>query len=478
MPNKATESPDAQLGVLLSQLDPSLKRKFEKSLAEILGLIFDDDDPVWAPNRVIGISGGWRVGKTTRGAFKTLLGALAPNARLIWLVGADYIQAQEEFRMVMEWCLQLDLIKRDERNQLMYSVPKEGSRELTTITGCHVITKSAQHPERLAGVAPDGIVLCEPGQMSSEVYDMCLGRLTEKRGWLYMGGTLEDGTGKPRWQWYEDFILDAVNNPAASRERAFILPSWTNKKLFPLGEHDPELDDIRSRVGEYQFQRRYGGRPTGVENPCFPLLWEHGVDNELFIAPEPDVRFLGGAIGVDYGRTFEHPSAVVALSEDNYGRYWVREVWLGYRSDVSEIQGVVESMQYNYGIWQGCCDPNQAVLANILGYDVAAGGSAGGGKPTEMRISLLNGLLEKNLLYFDLYGTNVREAWASLRLCRRVPNAKEQLIYERPLGDDAAQAVMYAVEKLRGTGQVLPDINPGSVRFGYSRLAEGMKGGI
>lgn len=450
-------------------------RKFAKSLAEALELKFSDDDPVWATNRVVGISGGWRVGKTTRGSFRTILGSLAPNARLIWLIGPDYVQAQEEFRMILEWCTKLDLIAKDDAGRPRISIPKDGSRELVTVTGCTIITKSAQHYERLGSVAPDGIVLCEPGQMSSEVYDMCLGRLAEKRGWLYMGGTLEDAEGKPRWQWFEDFILGALNNSATDHERSFILPTWSNTVIFPGGEHDPELEAIRAKVGEYQFQRRYGGRPTGVEHPCFSSLWDPGAEQDYLVIPHEELVFRGGAIGVDYGRTFEHPSAVVAISEDQYGRYWVRELWLGVRADPREIASIVESFKLTYDIWQGCVDPNQGFMGDALGFAVAKGG-ASGGSPTEMRISLVNGLLESNNLYFDATGLLVREVWASMRLCRRIPNRRKQLVYERPLGDDAAQALMYAVECLRGMPNVPLEINPGFVKFSWGNGDNDMEG--
>src|SRR3990167_6265517 len=162
------------------------KFSFEKLIAQRVKLSFVDTDPVWSNFRRVIITGGVRAGKTTRGAFKAFKESLNPAVKLIWFVGPDYVQAREEFRMVLEWCLELGLLARDDTGKFKYSMPQDGQRSLTTITGCRIETKSAKHPETLASVAPDGIVMCEPGQMSGEVYDMCIGRLIEKGGWMFL----------------------------------------------------------------------------------------------------------------------------------------------------------------------------------------------------------------------------------------------------------------------------------------------------
>jgi hypothetical protein len=65
-----------------------------------------------------------------------------------------------------------------------------------TKTGSRIVTKSARSPERLAGEAPDGILLCEAAQCSYEVYLRLRGRVAEKRGWLWLSGTFE---GSQNW---------------------------------------------------------------------------------------------------------------------------------------------------------------------------------------------------------------------------------------------------------------------------------------
>src|SRR3990167_3815127 len=249
---------------LLSQrLSPALKRKFEKALARELGLIFDDNDIVWCDAKYVLITGGIRSGKSLRAAFKAFCKALDPSTRLIWLVGPDYIQAREEFRYILEWCLKLDLVARKPNGELEATTPIEGSRTLRLITNCLIETKSAQHTERLASVAPDMIVLCEPGQMSSEVYETALGRLTQKRGDLWMAGTLESDATKAHWQWYEDLARKWFGNMPGHKQRAFRLPTWANHVEYPRGEAEEVLQHAKAELPEYIWNRRFAGIPSG-----------------------------------------------------------------------------------------------------------------------------------------------------------------------------------------------------------------------
>ena len=424
--------------------------------------MFGANDPVWAEAKQVLITGGIRAGKTTRGAFKAFRESLNPKTKLIWLVGPNYMLAQEEFRCIFEWCSMLGFLDPNVRP----SIPQDGVRSLTTKTGCVIETRSAQHPERLAAVAPDGIVLCEPGQMPGEIYQTVLGRLSQKDGWLFMCGTLEDDIARPRWAWYEKLAIQWSDNPVNADERSFTIPSWENRIIYPGGFDDPKLVKVReSGISGYKWDRMYGGEASGVENPIFPLLWEPLMDEELMVYCNT-YKFTNGAIGVDYGRTFDHPSGVVVVQESNSGEYWIQEAWKGIRADVTEIADVVHSFQDRYKIYQGCVDPNQGILGDILGFQVALGGSATG-KPSETRVSLVNGLLESKMLYFNRSGVGVQDVWDSMAICRRVANIKGELVYNRPIGDDLAQALMYAVECLRGGQQEIIPLDFGGVQMTY-----------
>lgn len=437
-----------------------MRRPFEKTLAKALGLNFPDNDPVWCDAREVLITGGYRSGKSTRGAFKALCKLLNPATRLMWFIGPEYFQAQEEFRYVLEWCLQLGLVKPGN-----YATPADGIRWLKTVTGCTLQTRSAAHAERLASVAPNFILLCEPGQMSSEVYETALARLAEKRGDLWMVGTLEDSTTKTRWQWYEDLAVEWANNTDKDSERSFTLPTWSNTTLYPDGPNDPEMMRLKAKLPEYTWNRRYMGIPMGVNNPAFPSLWEPGAANMLLTSPAPDLYWVDGAIGVDYGKTVEHPSTVVVILQASDGTYWVREGWRGYRVRYTEIQSIVESFKERYDVFRGCCDPNQTVLADMLNFSLASGGRAGGGQPTLNRFNMVNTLLWDQRLFFDINGIQVREIWASMKSMGMLSDGRGKVKYERPLDDDLGQAVCYAVEVLQADPGPPVPIDVGAVRL-------------
>ena len=418
---------------------------------------------MWCDARELLVTGGWRSGKTTTGAFKAFKEALNPKTKLIWLLGPDYPQSHEEMRFILEWGTRLDVITS-------VSLPAEGSRFVVLRTGCRIETKSARHPERLGSVALDGVVMCEPGQMSGEAYDMVIGRIAEKRGWIVLVGTLEDELNKPRWRWFEDLATSWERHSEGAEERAFRMPSWENLHIYPGGINDPEIQRQRSKLGDYTFRRRIAGEPVGVENPVFPLLWEPEAEREFFHALPQDTEWaFNGAMGVDFGASGPgHPSAVVAIRQTTKGDFWVRELWMQPTGNPNEIAAVVESMKLRHRIYFGRTDPNEAVLASILGFNKARGGATGG-QPSGARFGIANGLLEDRRLFFDRNGPNVREVWASMKRMQYRQDKRGRLIYAYDPGDDAGQATMYALEELCGEPTWVPPVQFGSVRMSYEK---------
>ncbi len=440
-----TKSPKAPSGIDL-----------EKAILARLGLVYsDDDESVWCTARKIIITGGWRAGKSTRGATRVLRQVLRPNQKggLVWLLGPDYSQAREEFRYLIEWLSALNLLTKQ-------SFPTEGSCSLTTKTGWTVVTKSGKYPERLGSVAPDGIVLCEPGQMPEAVYQMSIGRLMQKNGWLLAVGTLEADARHPRWVWYEQKAKEWRNNIPGDGERSFSLPSWANKVLFPEGEFDPKIDELRREYSENMFARRIKGEPVGADSPCFPELWYTDAEERYVRSMSQEMaaglKIMDGALGVDYGATPDHPSTVVVVQQDNLGRYWVRDCWSETGGNNHAIKTAVGMRRKKYDIRKGRVDPKQTWMANEMGLNVALGS---GPAPSGARIGLAAGHLSDGNLLFDKDNPEVMRVWYSMRMMEFAQDSRGMLKFDRALGDDEAQGCLYALEELRsGTSAYLPDI--------------------
>ena len=423
---------------------------FELAVFTRLGINLTADDAVFSPAKRIIITGGWRAGKSTRAACRNLRQVLRPaKDGLLWLLGPDYNQCREEFRYLLEWTQALGIYVK-------HSMPANGSCTLVTKTGWTIVTKSAKYPERLGSVAPDGITLCEPGQMAPDVYAMSIGRLAQKNGWLMAAGTLEADDKHAHWMWYEDLAREWLASPTSS-EQAYTLPSWTNTAVFPGGENDPKILDMKANLSDYVFKRKVAGIPAGVEHACFMEFWMENARARYWLDIERErPRFVDGAMGVDYGSSLTHPSTVVVIMLDHYGRYWIRDLWMEVGGSQDTIAAAVENFRAKYGIHRGRVDPKQAVLAQRLGFQVANGAGA---SPTDMRIGVTNGLIWDNRLFFDANGPNIELVWNSMKNMRRVKDNQGRLVYNRPLGDDPAQAVLYCLEELHGIPTLLPTLN-------------------
>src|SRR3990167_7724190 len=139
-----------------SQLDPATKKRFHQAVFTEVGISFQDDDPVWCDAREVILTGGWRACKSTRGAGRAFRAVLEPTKDgLLWLLGPDYMQTNEEFRYLFEWASRFNLMTRPP------TMPTEGQKQMWLRTGWQIVTKSARYPEKLGSVAPNGIILCE-----------------------------------------------------------------------------------------------------------------------------------------------------------------------------------------------------------------------------------------------------------------------------------------------------------------------------
>lgn len=192
------------------------------------------------------VAGGERAGKS-RSAAMELFGRLL-EGRLYWLVGPDYNLCRPEFDYILDACRRIDAVA-----SVRY--PANNRCELITRTGVRIVARSAREPERLAGEGPDGILGCEAAQLPRSVFLRLRGRIAERRGWLWLSGTFEGSRG-----WYADKFRawQLAERPDA---RAFSIPSWENRAIYPGGRQDPEIADLEGMFPPDLFMERFGGVP-------------------------------------------------------------------------------------------------------------------------------------------------------------------------------------------------------------------------
>ena len=288
------------------------------------------------PARIRLIAGGERAGKSRSSAME-LFGRLL-EGRLYWLVGPEYDLCRPEFEYILDACRQINAVA---------SVRYPGSNrcELITRTGARIVTRSAREPERLAGEAPDGILGCEAAQLPSSVFLRLRGRIAERRGWLWLSGTFEGSRG-----WYADkFRAWQLTEPPAAR--AFSIPSWENRALYPGGRDDSEIVDLEAMFPPDLFMERFGGVPC----PPSTLVFRE-FDRRLHVAAQARASGAPVELAIDPGYAgayavlaIEQRGAEVAVIDEVYVRRTVagdviaacrqRPWWPRVRGGVIDVAG-------------------------------------------------------------------------------------------------------------------------------------------
>ncbi len=205
--------------------------------------------------RVRLIAGGERAGKS-RSAAMELFGRFL-EGRLYWLVGPDYELCRPEFGYLVDAFASIDAIEA-------LSFPVSDQCRLRLRTGARIVTRSGRDPERLAGEAPDGILVCEAAQLSYQTFLRVRGRVAERRGWMWLSGTFEGSLG-----WYAEKFR-AWRAPNTDGAAAFSIPTWANLALFPGGREDPEILALAATYPPEVFQERLGGAPCPPSGLVFP----------------------------------------------------------------------------------------------------------------------------------------------------------------------------------------------------------------
>lgn len=216
-------------------------------------------EPFFDDSRFKLVMAGERAGKSFTGG--TYAGArfmhrylVEPErSQLIWLVGKDYEACKPEFDYLSEQMVQFGLVDirgihiRDDGRDKCSFATLDGRLFVETITGAD--------PQKVARMSPDGILGCEVAQWDEELFLRCIGRLAERRGWLWASGSWEGSLGWLPTLWRR------WRAPNDEQGRSWAVASWTNRVIFPKGEQDEEIIRQRAMRSPGKFRERFGGEP-------------------------------------------------------------------------------------------------------------------------------------------------------------------------------------------------------------------------
>lgn len=180
-----------------------------------------------------------------------------------WIIGPDYEQARAEFQYLYDIFMAIECVAES-------SMPNSKTQPwmLKTTWGAEVSTKTSNEIAKIASFACDGIILSEAHQQVYEVWLKSLGRVLERRGWVILSGTIENGL-----PWYPD-MYKRWQAPNEDEGRSFSLPTWSNIARYPLGENDPDIIKLRRMTPPDIFMERYAAiprKPAGAVLPEFEM---------------------------------------------------------------------------------------------------------------------------------------------------------------------------------------------------------------
>lgn len=264
------------------------------------------------------VTGGERAGKSKVNAGELLshwyIEHCVPEIKggLFWILAADYESCRGEWEHIVEHFTRLDQIKH-----LTKSIDPA---QMILKDDTTIITKSAKYPEKIATVAPNGILIAEAAQVDYDIFLRARSRLAEKRGWLSMAGTLEE---EMYTSWYSE-LYELGQSYNALELKSFSIPSWENIIIFPEGRNDPELLSLEQSMTPERFMERFGAIPAPKTGRVVTAF-----SNAVHVCPCEFVKDLEVEIGVDVG--YRGAYAVVAVQKKAEHLEVIDEVYLqGY----------------------------------------------------------------------------------------------------------------------------------------------------
>ena len=211
---------------------------------------------------------------------------VSPDCKLYWIVGADFEDAQKEFRYCFDFLQTLDFVDG-------FGMPASKTDQwwLRTKGGQRLETISGYDPTKVAREAPYGLVGAEFTRFSREVFDRCMGRINRsanKGGWGFFSGSYESSLG-----WLPDLIKQ-ISGPNILKMKQFKIPSWANVFYYPGGREDPAILLEESRTSPERFQERFGAEAAPPRGIIFHEFRNtHHVDPYLeYDSTEPAYLFI------------------------------------------------------------------------------------------------------------------------------------------------------------------------------------------
>lgn len=292
------------------------------------------------------ICAGRRTGKSHLGGHRLTLEAMAayhrqsvlePHGRRaeFWIVGPEYSDAEKEFRVVYN---DLSKLGAEFDKPGTYNNPLSGDMHISLYGGKFLIhAKSAKYPDTLVGEGLEGVILAEAAKLKPAVWSKYIRpMLTDYRGWALMSSTPE---GK---NWFYDSYKRGISS--SKRDEPWFglrMPSWTNPYVYPLGEHDPEIEDLRADMSPEKFKQEIEADFTEFVGRVFKTY-----ESELHTGSFPYDPRWPLVVATDYG--FTNPNVMLFIQYDVFDNVWVcAEYYRSQRTPEEFVRDLADDDRYS-----------------------------------------------------------------------------------------------------------------------------------
>jgi len=222
-----------------------------------------------------------------------------------WIVGPEYSDAEKEFRILWN---ELQKLQVPFDRPGSYNDPISGMLHISLWKGrFQVHGKSAKHPETLVGEGLHGAIGAEAAKLKERVWTKYVRpTLNDFHGWALLTSTPE---GKnwfyEAWQKGQD-----PDDPAWASWRR---PAWSNPYVYPGGELDSEILQLRRDLSGPMFNQEIGALFTEYVGRVFQDFDEEEHVGDLSYDPTWSTY-----AAVDYG--FTNPSVWLLIQVDPFGQ--------------------------------------------------------------------------------------------------------------------------------------------------------------
>lgn len=230
----------------------------------------------------------------------------------IWIVGPTYDLAEREFRVIWDDLIIGQKLGQDKRIKKSYN-KRSGDMTIEMPWGTLLEAKSAEHPERLVGEALDYVIMSEAAKHKPETWTKYIrAALSDKRGGASFPTTPEG------YNWLYD-LWQYGKDPERTNWEAWRFPSWDNLVMYPGGEQDEEILEMKATMLPEEFDQEIAAMFSSFVGKIFPE-W----DEDTHVTTVPYAPELPNYVSFDWGYT--NPLAAVEFQIDAWDRVRVWRV--------------------------------------------------------------------------------------------------------------------------------------------------------